>query len=525
MSYQVLARKYRPQYFDELMGQDALVTTLTHAITTDKLAHAFLLCGIQGVGKTTTARIIAKTINCENLQGTKSCGECANCRAFANEAHPDIIEIDAASKTGIDDVREIIDSANYAPILGKYKVFIIDEVHMLSNNAFNALLKTLEEPPAHTKFIFATTLAKKIPLTILSRCQIFELRRFTVSEIAKLLETICAKEKVEFNGKALQLIAIHSDGSARDALSLLDRLMIAVQKDGITVELVEKTLGLGNKEAIYQLFDYLVDGKPEECLALAEKLYYAGTQALSIVEDLLNICNICAKSHVINDYFTNNQLLSDSEAELASKLSAKCDVAGLSMIWQMLIKGFDEIINAVSDISALEMLIIRICYLKELPAIDAIEPYAPKAEAKTENKTIKISNNAEPKRPNNNEADVTMFDNFAKILDIFYKRREIILYHHLKTELELIDLQNNTFMIILRPELTKTIFNDFISKLKDWTDSNWQFIISDSKTDKGLSYAEYEQNLAVKKRAEIEQKPVIDSLMKAFPGAKIENIN
>ena len=257
--YRVLARKYRPQTFNDLIGQETLVKTLANALQHGRLAHAFVLTGVRGIGKTTTARIIAKGLNCVGADGNggptiNPCGTCSNCLSITEDRHVDILEMDAASRTGVDDIREIIDGVRYKPVGARYKVYIIDEVHMLSKNAFNALLKTLEEPPENVKFIFATTEIRKVPITVLSRCQRFDLRRISIENLINLFSTICEKENIQANSEALRLIARAADGSARDGLSLLDQAM-ALTNDQISPELVQKMLGLGGKKELFDLFE------------------------------------------------------------------------------------------------------------------------------------------------------------------------------------------------------------------------------------------------------------------------------
>ncbi|GMO56566.1 MAG: hypothetical protein Ta2D_01650 [Rickettsiales bacterium] len=290
--YQVLARKYRPLTFSELVGQDALVRTLENQIKLNKIHHAFILTGIRGIGKTTTARIIAKALNCSaNSHPTITpCLECEHCKAIANSNDPDVIEFDAASNTGVEDARKIIDSTQYAPISSRYKIFIIDEVHMLSKSAFNALLKTLEEPPPYIKFIFATTEIKKVPVTILSRCQKFNLRRLNFDETKNFIKGLCSKENFEIEDGASDILANFAEGSARDATSLLDRaLSYNEYKTLLTEYAVSNLLGLSGKKAIYDLFSLLLEGKTNEVLEQFEQIYTDNVDANTILQELLEV--------------------------------------------------------------------------------------------------------------------------------------------------------------------------------------------------------------------------------------------
>ncbi len=511
MNYQVLARKYRPTNFAQLKGQDSLVTTLTHAIKDNKVAHAFLLTGVRGIGKTTSARLIAKTINCTDLQinnsGIEACGKCANCKAFIDEHHPDIIEVDAASKTGINDIREIIENARYAPILAQYKVYIIDEIHMLSTSAFNALLKTLEEPPGHIKFIFATTEVKKIPLTIISRCQRFDLRRFTVDELVSHLQDICRQEKINFDDSALKLIALHSEGSVRDSLSLLDQVILhSKEDDKINESQVQNLLGITGIILIYQLFDLIVSGKTEQAILFANDLYYKGSEPLSMIEDLLTVCNTISKAQIIANFLNNNSQLSDGECNLVKDLAKKIDKRGLAILWQMLLKGFEEISKSSHAIQALEMVIIRICCLADMPTPEEII-------------TGQTLSPAKPKIVSSN-----MMEGFKKIANMFLENKEMILHNQLKSDIAIIACESGKIEARIIDSLPKDFSSKIISKLNSWTDQNWQFIIVTASKEGGQSLAEYEKELISNKRDQLIKTDIVDGVLKAFPGATIDSI-
>lgn len=390
-SYLVLARKYRPQNFDELVGQEVLVTTLSNAIKNNRLHHAYILTGIRGVGKTTTARIIAKTLNCLDQSATltaKACGVCDNCKLITASKHQDVIEIDAASRTGVDDIREIIDSIAYAPVMAKYKIYIIDEVHMLSNSAFNALLKTLEEPPAHVKFIFATTEIRKVPVTILSRCQRFDLRRLDEKEIESHLENILKQENLEAESQALELIAKMSEGSVRDSLSLLDQALASNNHQKLLpAELVEKMLGLTDKVKVIELFENLLKGDFSGASQSFAEFYSYSSDVSQLVLDLMEITHKTTSVKLIKSYKLEGY--SQFQQEKISNIAHEISLNSLTRIWQMLLKGNQEIVSSASPKMAFEMLLARICYMVALPNLQQVllnlnERQNPVAEKKAE---------------------------------------------------------------------------------------------------------------------------------------------
>lgn len=373
-SYLVLARKYRPQNFDELVGQEVLVTTLSNAIKNNRLHHAYILTGIRGVGKTTTARIIAKTINCLDeaaITSAKACGVCDNCRAISASKHQDVIEIDAASKTGVDDIREIIDSIAYAPVSAKYKIYIIDEVHMLSNNAFNALLKTLEEPPAHVKFIFATTEIRKVPITILSRCQRFDLRRLDENEIAAHLKNILQKEELSADDAALQVIAKMSEGSVRDSLSLLDQALASNNHEKLLpLAVVEKMLGLSNRSQVIDLFEKILEGDFVASCKIFNEFYALSSDCSQLLNDLLETVHKAMSTKLVKDYQLDGY--SQSQQEKLREISTKIELNSLLRIWQIAMKSVGEINSFSSPKMAFEVLLAKLCHLVALPSLQNV---------------------------------------------------------------------------------------------------------------------------------------------------------
>ena len=357
-SSHVLARKYRPQVFADLIGQEALVRTVTNAIAANRLAHAYMLTGIRGVGKTSSARIIAKGLNCIGPDGQggmtpNPCGKCQHCLDIANDSHMDVIEIDAASNTGVDNVREIIEGAKYNPVSARFKIYIIDEVHMLSKQAFNALLKTLEEPPERVKFIFATTEVRKVPITILSRCQRFDLKRLDTEELANHLAKIAEKENVKAEPDALKLLARAGDGSVRDSLSLMDQAMTQLDNN-LTTEGVRQMLGLADRTVLFDLFEAALFGKTAKALEILETQYACGADPFEIAQDLLSLTHWLTRVKII-PASADDPTVPEVERTRGKTLAEGLSMASLTAAWQILLKGLNEIRSADSPLKALEM--------------------------------------------------------------------------------------------------------------------------------------------------------------------------
>ncbi|MEO3435106.1 DNA polymerase III subunit gamma/tau [Inquilinus sp. CAU 1745] len=368
--YRVLARKYRPTTFADLVGQDALVRTLTNAINSGRLAHAFILTGVRGVGKTTTARIIARALNCTGPDGTggptpQPCGVCDSCRSILAERNVDVMEMDAASRTGIGDIREIIDSVRYGPVSTRYKIYIIDEVHMLSTAAFNGLLKTLEEPPPHTKFIFATTEIRKVPVTVLSRCQRFDLRRLDGEELSGLFSAIAGKEGIEVEPEAISLIARAADGSARDGLSLMDQA-IALGAGQVEGEAVRRMLGLADRTRIFDLYESLMAGRAREALDQLADFHRAGADPLVVLQDLLEVTHFLTRVRLLPE-IAESPSIPEAERTRGAALAGSLPMPVLTRAWQMLLKGVGEVQTAPSPAMALEMVLIRLMHAASLP--------------------------------------------------------------------------------------------------------------------------------------------------------------
>lgn len=358
LEYRVLARKYRPQLFAQLIGQEVLVQTLKNAFLENRIHHAFILTGTRGVGKTTTARIIAKALNCNNLSnGYEPCGTCDSCLAITKDQHQDVIEIDAASNTGVDSVREmIIENSMFRPVSAKYKVFIIDEVHMLSKSAFNALLKTLEEPPEHTKFIFATTEVRKIPITILSRCQRFDLRRVGIEELYKHFTEVCKKEQVQANETALKMIASSAKGSVRDGLSMLDQA-ISLSLGNITKEVAQEMLGNADVELIISLMHNIVMGKLESAIQVLEKLHELGTDSAMILEDLCTLLHNITRYKILK---VSNFSVSEKEMSFCKEMAEQLSFIFLTRAWQVMQTGLKDLADSSFASETLEIIVIKL---------------------------------------------------------------------------------------------------------------------------------------------------------------------
>src|SRR5256885_2492652 len=368
--YRVLARKYRPQTFAEVIGQEAMVRTLSNAIAEGRIAQAFILTGVRGVGNTTTARTIAGALNCVGIDGAggptiSPCGECVHCGSIAEDRHVDVIEMDAASRTGVDDIRDLTEGVRYRPVSARYKVYIIDEVHMLSKNAFNALLKTLEEPPPDVKFVFATTEVHKVPVTVLSRCQRFSLRRVPIEQLVAHCRQMASAEAVEIAPAALGLIARAADGSVRDGLSLLDQA-IALSAGKIEEAAVRDMLGIADRGLVFDLFETVLKGDAANALAQMQSLYEGGADPLMVLQDLLDLTHFVTRLKLAPEAGSGDPL-EEGDRERARPLAAALSMPVLTRAWQMLLKGIEEVQTAPLPGQAAEMVLIRLAYVADLP--------------------------------------------------------------------------------------------------------------------------------------------------------------
>ena len=525
--YVVLARKYRPQSFEDLLGQDALVQTLTNAIQNNRLHHAYILTGIRGVGKTTTARLIAKALNCVGPDGKGGptihpCGVCDNCKAIAAGRHMDVMELDAASHTGVDDIRELLDSARYAPTNARYKIYIIDEVHMLSKGAFNALLKTLEEPPAHVKFIFATTEIRKVPVTILSRCQRFDLQRLSVETLTKLFTKILAQENIPAESECLDIIAKAADGSARDGLSLLDQAIV-LSNGNIKTDTVKKMLGLADRSQTLSLFEKLVKGDMEGVLQDISEQYTNGATPLIILQDLINITHDLAKIKIV-PALLNSTSLSEVEKTTFTELSGKCSLAILSKIWQMLIKGITEINMAPSAVEALEMILLRVAYSASLPT-----PYEILNEVKKNSNLISsvTTNPTQGNEKKNNVApenknEVVTCNTFEDHLRYLEGAKKALLEYSIKNDVCIREFSNGHIAMNIAP----TIHQDFIMNLhkllSEVTGKQWEIEIV--KGELGETIADKEKSAVEAKKKNVAEYPLVKKILEEFKGSKIETV-
>lgn len=533
-NYVVLARKYRPQDFNELLGQDALVQTLTNAIRNNRLHHAYILTGIRGVGKTTTARIIAKALNCigkDSREGPtiNPCGICENCRAIAESRHIDVLELDAASRTGVDDMREILDGVRYKPTNGNYKIYIIDEVHMLSKSAFNALLKTLEEPPSHVIFIFATTEIRKVPITVLSRCQRFDLQRLSIDTLIGHFKNILSKEGLQAEDEALHMIAKAADGSCRDGLSLLDQA-ISLGSGTIKTDVVKNMIGLADRNQTFDLFEKLVSGDINKTVTILDEMYKNGATPLTTLQDLVNITHMIAKAKIVPTYM-NDDSLSENEKDLCAKLSSTISIAVLSKIWQMMIKGLGELNTAPVQIDALEMILIRIAYSASLPT-----PSELLHDVKKNSNLRNVSLSAEqapapvftqPVAPANQTANSKESANGnintpEELLAYLENGKKILLSYSLKN-----DLSFNSFCFgKMSITVSDKINNDFLLNLQnvliEATGQKWDIEIQRGQLGETIADKEQAQDNANKKS--VSDLPLVKAILAEFNGAKIETL-
>ncbi len=536
--YRVLARKYRPATFAEMIGQEALVRTLSNAFASGRIAHAFVLTGVRGVGKTTTARIIARALNCVGPDGNggptiSPCGVCTHCMAIAEDRHVDVLEMDAASRTGVGDIRELLDGVRYKPVSARYKVYILDEVHMLSTPAFNALLKTLEEPPPDVKFIFATTEIRKVPVTVLSRCQRFDLKRIELGELASYLGNIATREGIEAEPGALRLLARAAEGSARDALSLLDRAIALGGSEKVVEAEVSEMLGLADRGQLIDLFQASMEGRIADALDIVGKMYRVGADPSQLVQDLLEFTHLVSRLKLAPEAAADLGL-AEVESTRGKELAAKLGVPSLTRAWQMLLKGLSEVQQAESSLPALEMVLIRLAHVADQPTPGELVRRLQAAPAQAQAPSA-------PQRPGGGggaravgggvtqmavsapapaaAAPAPVPATFEAIVALFAERREALIQAQLESYAHVVKLEPGRLEMRLDSGASADLANKVGLRLSEWTGMRW--IVS-------LSTAEGERTLTEKREAaELDRfdrarsLPLVQAALGAFPGAEI----
>ena len=533
--YRVLARKYRPQGFKDLIGQDALVRTISNAIAKNKLAQAYILTGIRGIGKTSSARIIARAFNCVGADGKSGmtpnpCGVCKHCKDIANDCHVDVIEMDAASNTGVENIREIIEGARYNPLSARYKIYIIDEVHMLSKSAFNALLKILEEPPERVKFIFATTEIRKVPVTILSRCQRFDLKRIDSSMLALYFKEVSEKECVTYEENALALIAKAADGSVRDGLSLLDQA-IAHGNGHISEEQVRQMIGLTDKTVLFGLYELLMKGEISTVIKTVQSQYNLGTDPLSLTTDLMDLTHWLTQIKIMPDILKDD-ILSDHEKEAGKKLADNLSVSTLSRTWQMLLKGFSEVKFSESPVKALEMLLIRIAYASDLPSpLELAQQIKngeislpPSAEKKTKNLISESSFSynvpiiqdvpTPEKKQNLNLNTLQDIVNFAQ------EKGQRLLAFNISSYVQPVEVSFGKLHFSMIENAPKNLFQDLRKFLSENTGTNWDLVLSEKQGGQTLKEKDKEKQQKIKDK--LSETPLVSAILKTFSGAQVD---
>ena len=553
MTNKILALKYRPQEFKDLIGQEIMAETITNAIKLGKTPNAYLLTGIRGVGKTTTARLIAKALNCEKNENPKAiCSSekfCPVCQEIISSNHIDILEMDAASKTGIDDVRELIENSKYSPTSAKFKIFIIDEVHMLSKQAFNGLLKTLEEPPSSLKFILATTEVRKIPVTILSRCQRFDLKRVGVAQLCKHLRNIADKEQGKISEDAIKLIARTSEGSVRDSISLLDRALISQFIDeNKTIEEVDvrEMLGLADKSKIISLFKEVLNGNEKEALKFLKQLIDSGLDAKNFLNDILEVLYLFSRRISLGP-IEKDMSISESETQMVDEYSKNINMQDIGLFWQLTIKTIDDLRIVGNENLTLEMYIMQLIYLKSIDERKDVQD--------TKNKTNNVSNenligkkieekSLDTNIPNQiknqlkstdqiktspvknlvreNQVSKIKITNFQDLVNQASQEKEIELKYDLERNVKLVSFNKGAIDISFNEKLNKNFIKNLTEKLLLWTGDRW--IISLSKNADAKSI--YEKNLEDKsaKIEEFNKTKLAKDIQNAFPDAKLTNI-
>jgi DNA polymerase-3 subunit gamma/tau len=556
--YRVLARKYRPASFDDLIGQEAVVRTVSNAFETGRIPQAWILTGVRGVGKTTTARILARALNYELPDGSIKTPTIrmptlgVHCQAIMESRHMDVLEMDAASHTGVDDVRQINDSVRYAPASARYKVYIIDEVHMLSTAAFNAFLKTLEEPPEHAKFVFATTEIRKVPVTVLSRCQRFDLRRVDADVLMAHLANIASKEHVEAEPEALGIIARAAEGSVRDSLSLFDQA-IAHAAGLVRADAVRQMLGLADRTRVIDLFDSLARGDIASAFKEFREQYDTGADPIVVLSDLAEFVNFVTRVKIV-PATADNIAFGETERLRARDFAAKLSMRVLSRMWQMLLKGITEVQAATRPAAAAEMVLVRIAYVADMPTPDeaikmleqnggaspVVGSAAPRSAPAAPSSSMQSSPprpsaapraSAEPSpRPQMSEpmADAQSappalkLNGFAELVALAAEKRDLITKAALEADIRLVRIEDGRLEVALERSAARTLINDLSRKLEQWTGRRWTVIVSNEAGQPTLrSQNELQKN---QRERAAESDPRVKEVLARFPGAKVVEV-
>jgi len=538
----VLALKYRPQTFDDLIGQEVVAETIKNAIKLNKTPNAYLFTGIRGIGKTTTARIVAKSLNCLNgIDNLCKDNLCENCEAISNSSHIDVLEMDAASKTGVDDVRDLIEFSRYGPTSAKYKIFIIDEVHMLSKQAFNALLKTLEEPPEYLKFIFATTEIKKIPITVISRCQRFDLSRIKSSELFEFIKKIKDKENGKASDDALKLIVKISEGSVRDALSLLDRGLLTLENDKeLDLSAAQSIFGYFDKSQLIDLFKLILEGNENEVIKIYRKIYDQGVEPKVFINDFLELIYYFKNINFLTLESTNFSL-NDEEFSKIKEISNTVDSEVLILFWQFTIKTLEELDIVSSQHLSIEMFLIRLMHLsglKQKSEINIDQNLTQKKTSLKENDDVEIrastqtldqiKNITQEKKAKpllNDDAkgiERLEINSFENLLEVCNLKKEIKLKYELEKNVNLVRFDNPRIEISFNDNLDKDFVKDLSTKLFEWTNKRW--IITFSKSKGQMSIKEKEKNFKKELIDKAKQSDLYKKVIEKFPDAELVDV-
>ncbi len=531
----VLALKYRPQTFDDLIGQEVVAETITNSIKADKIPNAYLFTGIRGIGKTTIARIVAKTLNCSNGIENKCKVKCDNCDSIASSNHIDVLEMDAASKTGVDDVRDLIEFSRYGPTSAKYKIFIIDEVHMLSKQAFNALLKTLEEPPEYLKFIFATTEIKKIPITVVSRCQRFDLSRIKSSELFEFIKKIKDKENGKVTDDALKLIVKISEGSVRDALSLLDRALLSLDENiELDLNAAQKIFGYFDKSQLIDLFELILKGEETKVINIYRKIYDQGVEPKVFINDFLELLYYFKNINSLTLESTNFSL-NDEEFSKIKSISNKVESDVLVLFWQFAINSLEELDIVSNQHLSIEMFLIRLMHLQSVKPQKKIELEAEKSvtneiEKNTNsNKIIDQIKNISQEEKNKPQAQTEikaenkiLINSFDDLLLVCSEKKEIKLKYELEKNVNLVKFEKNRIEISFNDSLDKDFVKNLSSKLFEWTAERW--IITFSKSKGEMSVKEKQLNNKKLLIDEAKSSEAYKNIIENFPDAELIDV-